>query len=239
MNQRKFFIILGTLFFITTGLFFGERVQIAVGRAGQEIGSVLASPLLIVTSISRSQSLRETADMLLLENEALKGEVAALQKTSLLAREPQIRETRVFSSYPFNHRNLLMIDHGVDEGFRPGWGVAAEKSLLLGKIIEVFSHTSRVQTIFDADMTLPVKIGAKEVDALLVGGRIPKLTLIEKDARIFPGDEVYSSGSDFPYGLRVGEVLELLPEPSSAFQEASLTIPYDAGSLDTVYVFIL
>ncbi len=224
---------------MTAGLFFGERVQIVVGRTGQKIGSMLASPLLIVTSVSRSQSLRETADTLTVENEALKGEIKALQKTSLLARGPQIRETRVFSSYPFNHRNLLMIDRGVDEGFKTGWGVAVERSLLLGKIIEVFPHTSRVQTIFDADMTLPVKIGAQKIDALLVGGRIPQLTLIEKDASIFPGDEVYSSGSNFPYGLRVGEVLELLPESGSAFQEASLKIPYDAGNLDTVFVFIL
>jgi Cell shape-determining protein len=98
---------------------------------------------------------------------------------------------------------------------------------------------SSVQTIFDPGISLPVKIGAKETNALLVGGRVPRLTLIEKEEIILPGDEVYASASDFPYGLYVGEILELFPESGSAFQEASLKIPYDGGSLDRVFVFTL
>ncbi len=239
MDRRKFFIILSILFFLVSGLFWSEEITQIAGKAGRGVGSVLASPVGIVTNIGKAGELEDAARALTLENEALKKEIALLKESVALASGTRVTETHVFSSYPFNHRNLLLIEGGEDRGFKPGSGVAVHESILVGAILEVFPRTSSVRTIFDPDMSLPVKIGSAGVNALLVGGRIPRLTLIDKEASVLPGDEVSSSGSGFPYGLHVGKVLDVSKEAGSGFQEASLKIPYDIGALTEVSIFIL
>jgi hypothetical protein len=116
-NRRKLFIILAIVFFVGTSLFWGEDIQQAAGQGGSGIGSILASPFALLSSIGTSQSLREAAETLALENEALKGKIVLLQKNNSLSHEARLVEAPVFSSYPFNHKNLLFIEGGADKGF--------------------------------------------------------------------------------------------------------------------------
>jgi cell shape-determining protein MreC len=238
MRSGKPFIILAILLFLGAGLFLRKQFQVTLGTTGGHIGSVLSSPFAFLANIGALPSLKANFDALTLENAELKGKLALFEDLSELPHTDRAVEAHVFSTYPFNHRNMLMIDKGEDAGLGVGWGVIMGDSLLLGKVAAVFPYTSSVQTIFDPDMTLPVKIGEVGVNALLVGGRIPRLTLIDKGVVIVPGDTVYSSGNNFPYGITVGSVGVLVPASGAAFQEATLEIAYDAGTVDRVSVLI-
>ncbi len=145
---------------------------------------------------------------------------------------------QVYSTYPLNYKNLLSINAGLADGVTVGMPVTAEGNILIGQIIEVSGSQSLVRTIFDKDWSLPVRIGAAEKDALLVGGQNPRLTLIDKNAEIHSGDVVVSAKKDLPYGLKVGEVAVVQQSVSSSFKEAGLIFSYDTKDLRKVSILI-
>jgi cell shape-determining protein MreC len=141
----------------------------------------------------------------------------------------------VFSSYPFNFRNVLILSRGADAGIRNG-GAAVFRGVLVGRVAEVGPRTSIVTTLYDPRFELAVRIGPRGVDAIQTGGTSPKITLIAKDAVIAAGDIVTSADPSLPLGLVVGEVLEPVNEPSAPFKEAPLRIPYRIQALRFVSV---
>src|SRR3989338_3875494 len=109
----------------------------------------------------------------------------------------------VYSSFPLNHKHIIAINAGGDDGVGVGMPVTLEGNILIGQVIEVSESQSLARTIFDKDWSLPVRIGTEEHDALLVGGQDPRLTLIDKNQEINSGDLVVSAKKDLPYGLKV------------------------------------
>ncbi len=160
--------------------------------------------------------------------------------------EPQIIQqgkrsvlmAQVYSTFPFNHKHLLAINAGADQGVVVGMPVTAEGNLLLGQIVEVSERQALAQTIFDNNWTLPVRVGPTLRDALLVGGQNPRLTLIDKNDVVQKGDIVISAKKEFPYGMSVGEVGEVNNLVARSFQEAELVLPYTMRDLREVAVIL-
>lgn len=145
---------------------------------------------------------------------------------------------KVYSTYPFNHRNLLTVNAGAADAVVAGMPVTIDGNFLLGQVIEVSENESVVRTIFDKDFTLSVKAGIAGVDALLVGGSQPALKLIEKNSEVSQSDLVYSAGRDFPYGLKIGKVGQLEDAVADAFKVALLELPYQANYIEEVAILL-
>lgn len=145
---------------------------------------------------------------------------------------------KVYSTYPFNHRNFLTVNAGSENGVRVGMPVAVDGALLLGQVMEVWEDKSLIQTIFDRDFSLPVRSGPKEADALLVGGQTPKLSLIEEKSDVNENDPVYSAGKDFPYRMAIGKVGPVAAVANNSLREASLVLPYRVSDLREVAILI-
>ncbi len=77
-----------------------------------------------------------------------------------------------------------------------------------------------VDTIFDPDWEIAVRIGEKQVDALFHGGNKLKVGLIPSDADISVGQMVMTSGSGLPYGLEIGKIKEIKTFAGNPFKEA-------------------
>lgn len=160
------------------------------------------------------------------------------------AEEPRVLKSnglealiaKIYSTYPFNHRNLLTINAGSKDGVRIGMPVAANGTLLLGQVSEVWENKSLVQTIFDKDFSLPVRSGSLEADALLVGGQTPKLSLIEKNSVVNENDPVYSAGRNFPYRMAIGKIGFVTAAADNSLREASLVLPYQISDLREVVI---
>lgn len=174
---------------------------------------------------------------LALENAALKAEVVKLEdaKRQLSESSAGYVAALVYSRYPFNLRNEFLITAGKTQSLQGGEAVVFER-VLIGKIDRAFEDTSVVQTIFDERWQSSVRIGSQGVEALLLGGTTPKLTLIAKAARVASGDAVYSSASGFPYGLAIGEIKEIRLGEDQLFQEAAVKFPYDLGEIHAISV---
>ncbi len=111
-----------------------------------------------------------------------------------------------------------------------------EKDILVGQVTEVFENSSVIQTIFDPSWQSPVRIGDEETNGLFQGGNEPKVVLIEKDKPIKTGDIVYSVSQEFPYGLKIGEVIEIRQTAAGVFKEATLKMPFNVNELREVNI---
>lgn len=129
---------------------------------------------------------------------------------------------KVYSAYPFSNRGEIAIAAGKADGVKVGDIITYGENVLIGKITKVFESSSIVTTIFDPSWKSVVRIGEKEVDALLQGGNKIVITLIPIEAEVHDGELVLTASDDLPYGLGVGIIKNVRTAPGNAFKEADL-----------------
>ena len=179
------------------------------------------------------------------ENEALKAQLAefetiasqlGISTTSLRGSNPSsLIPAMVYSRYPMNFKNEMLVDAGAGQGVTPGKGVLFN-GLLVGTIYRVFSDGAVAQTVFDPGFRLPVRIGTSSVDALLQGGTEPAVVSISKDAKVQEGDIIYAAAPGIPYAVPIGEVGEVSMAENSLFQQATVNFAYDINSIRAVQI---
>lgn len=172
------------------------------------------------------------------ENEKLKAEIQknAITDLKLLDQNSDRVKAVVFSTYPFNVKNEIVVSAGRAQGIQEGLAAVLGGEILVGKVKSVRVDSSVVQTLFDPGFETPIRIGDTAVDGLLVGGNRPKIVLIEKDKKVSQGDLIYTAVDSMPYGLKIGNILEIKNSPNTSFQEASLTVPFSVGDLRLVEI---
>lgn len=171
-----------------------------------------------------------------LENEVLKFQLGQLTQGAVVAGEENLLMAALYSSYPFNDQARLIINLGFNGGLDVGMPVLAAKGVLLGRVTEVKKNLSEVQTIFDPIWRSSVGIGNAKIKALLVGGNIPRLTLIAKETMPAAGEDVLNFSPEYPYGLFLGRILEVDYNSAEPWASASLETFYNLNALDQVLV---
>lgn len=141
---------------------------------------------------------------------------------------------KVFSTHPFNIKNEITANAGEKQGVKLGAVATIGDNILVGQVIKVFDRASAIQTIFDPNLELPVRIGKGEINGMLQGGAEPKVILIEKPVGV--GDVVYSASAEFPYGLKIGEIMQIKESAAGIFKEASIKIPFTVSELRQVNI---
>lgn len=172
---------------------------------------------------------------LALENGALKAGLAELRlvRAELPQAQKNYLRAMVYSRYPMNFKNEILLNAGKKEGVAAGKAVLFGGALI-GKVERVFDDSSLVETIFDNRFQASARVGPFGVDALFKGGSFPKVALMPLNAQISPGDIIYSASPDFPYGLPIGEVNKIEISSDKLFKEASLNFAYDINGVRTV-----
>lgn len=174
------------------------------------------------------------------ENQLLKQRYVQLSKLPIATTSPkspyELKEIRVFSSYPLNVRRTLTLAAGSDDGIRVNMPVTVASHTLIGRVTEVSRHYSVVQTIYDPEWSMPVAIAEDSKPGLFVGGPAPEVQMVEKEGRVSPGDLIVSSGDRFPFGLFVGRVKGVSGNPSEAFQNVVVDFEYDLARQKTLTV---
>lgn len=171
------------------------------------------------------------------QNEALKAQLAELENIASQIPNASTSYVRamVYSRYPFNFKNELLINAGSRDGITAGKAVIFQE-ILIGTVENAFSDSALVETVLDSNFKMPVRVGSAGYDALLVGGASPALTSIVKTARINAGDIVYTAAPGIPYGLPVAIVAATSTSPDNLFEDATLNFAYDMNAVQTVLV---
>ena len=102
-----------------------------------------------------------------------------------------------------------LINLGRQDGLRIGYAVVNGDGLV-GRTVDAGSSVARVLLLNDLNSRIPVLAGPASIRGLASGDNSAELQLdfLPEGAALYPGDEVYTSGSDgvLPRGLRVGTV---------------------------------
>ncbi len=109
--------------------------------------------------------------------------------TEALSGTPGTVFAKVFSTYPFNVKNRIFINAGSADGIAEG-DAAYFGNVLVGSVTAIFKNYAEVKTVFDPNWRIPVRIGTGEIDALLQGGSMPLVTLVQNEKEMKSGDEV-------------------------------------------------
>jgi len=172
------------------------------------------------------------------ENENLRAEIQKSQNLNFAL--PSVADgyvkAEVFSTYPFNVKNQITVDAGQAQGIAKLMPAVFGENILLGQVTDVSNKYSVIQTIFDPNWQLPVRIGDKQINGLLQGGSEPKITFIEKDKEVNAGDVVYSAKQGFPLNLKVGEISEIRESAPGMFKEAVLKAPFNVADLREIEI---
>jgi rod shape-determining protein MreC len=111
---------------------------------------------------------------------------------------------------------VLYIDKGSKDGLKPDQAVITPDGIV-GKLRDVFPHTSQVLLINDQTSGAGVLLATTRIRGILRGsatGRI-QINNLTSDSRIKPGEQVLTSGGDqvYPHGLKVGTIESIAPDP--------------------------
>ncbi len=226
------------LAFIAVLFFFGQILFAPKAYLSSRLGQALQTPSIFFRSLSTRTTLMGDLLALSLENQSLRAQIAQYKIAPSLIRQEGTRYIRaaLYSSYPFNLSSQLLLAAGSESGILENAAVYAAPDVFIGQVTTAEERRSTVRTIFDPGWELPVKIGDGRVDALLVGGQEPRLTLISKRKPLIGGESVYLASRDFPYGLLLGTVAELRQSKESLFLEGRLIPSYTLSDLNELYV---
>jgi rod shape-determining protein MreC len=176
-------------------------------------------------------NLRNTRD----ENQALRAQVEQLrlEQAALLEDAKQghrlqelldFRQKYIYTTVPAqvigtggsDESRILTIDKGSKEGLKRDQPVITPDGIV-GKLVEVFPHTSQVLEINDQTSGAGVLLEKTRMRGVLRGNAYgqPQIINVLPDDRVKPGEHVVTSGGDqiFPRGLAVGTVVKVVSDP--------------------------
>jgi rod shape-determining protein MreC len=111
---------------------------------------------------------------------------------------------------------VLYIDKGSRDGLKPDQAVITPDGII-GKLRDVFPHTSQVLLINDQTSGAGVVLATTRIRAILRGNTTGQIVInnLTHDSRIKPGEQVLTSGGDqvYPRGLPVGTIESIKPDP--------------------------
>jgi len=135
----------------------------------------------------------------------------------------------------------LIINKGAAEGVTKDNAVVVGNGALIGKIVEVFEHTSIVRLLNDTQSRIPSTVLNREHSIGVVEGGFGisvRLKFIPQNEEINPGDLIVTSGLDesTPRGLSIGVVEAVEKKPQEPFQQAILTPIHNLNDITVVTI---
>jgi rod shape-determining protein MreC len=165
--------------------------------------------------------LRDQLNQLRLEQASILEDARQGQRLQALLgfREKYVSKTvpaQVIGTGGSDQSRVLTIDKGAKDGLKRDQAVITPDGIV-GKLVEVFPHTSQVLEINDQTSGAGVLLEQTRLRGVLRGNAYgqPQIIDVLPDDRIKAGEKVLTSGGDqiFPRGLAVGTVQKVVENP--------------------------
>jgi rod shape-determining protein MreC len=169
----------------------------------------------------QNAALRQEVERLRIEQAGMAQDAAQGQRLEQLL---DFKQHYVYATLPAqiigtsgtDQSQVLYIDKGSDDGLQQDMPVITADGIV-GKVKDVFPHTSQVLLITDPTSGVGVVLQTTRTRGILKGRAYGQLQVVDvsPDSRIKPGDPILTSGGDqiFPRGLPVGTVERIIPDP--------------------------
>ncbi len=137
-------------------------------------------------------------------------------------------------------RHIIVINRGANRGLRVGQTVLDDKGVM-GQIIAVYPHSSRVMLLSDKEHSLSVRLERSGLRGIVSGTGdlgVLQMQYVPTNADIKVGEKVYSSGlgAHFPAGYLVGTVAKISRHNSGEFANIGILPAAQLGGSHHVVV---
>ena len=202
-----------------------NQFKMALIETVTPIGRVISSPIRwgksvfwsgadLINTYKENKRLRaENEDLKNWRNIALQLNFEQAQLKKLLNYAPPPKSTfvtaKTLTDNGSRFSRSLIVSAGRKEGVSKG-DLAMTSSGIVGRVVEVGRHTSRLMLLTDYASRVPVRIGENGITGILTGdgSDTPKITSLPENKTVQKGDIVFSSGQVgvYPSGLGIGVV---------------------------------
>jgi len=201
-------------------------------------------------SIFNSQNLKKENEKLKLENQQLIGRAIEIEKLrkenedlktllSLGAEKEFTLATAQLIGKEIS-KDYLIINKGTADNIEFGSPVITAHRVLVGRISQIYESISKVQLSTSKDISFDVKVLGRETYGLAKGGGDFTIGIehVPQQEEVKVGDYLITSalGGNFPEGLLVGEVKEVIRSDIVAFQEIKVVPAFELGGLDNLFI---
>lgn len=158
--------------------------------------------------------------------------------------EFQYASAFVISRDPLDRFGGFTIDQGTLNGVEKGDVVVSDKGYLVGRVLEADLNSSKVMTILQPGSYVACLVSRTRDSGNLNGSAdyaadgMCVLENLPRDTLAMVGDEIITTGlgGEFPANIRVGTILELLPENSGTSTIAVVEPGADINKLTHVFI---
>ena len=203
-------------------------------------------------------------DMLVEENNSLRGELAEAQEMAreyeelkaendrlyalLELREKradfQLESCKIVSWDTSNYTSAFTIGKGSDSGIELGDCVITEYGALVGQVCELGDTWATVRTVIDVNMDVGAFVGSNSYAGVISGEfslmkqGLTRVTYLASGAQIFTEDEVLTSGKGgaFPSGLLIGTVTTVMTQAGGQNTYGVIEPACDVDALSQVFI---
>jgi rod shape-determining protein MreC len=169
------------------------------------------------------------------ENKFLREQMELLPR-----KEYTLESSFVIAQDPLGQGNYLFIDKGDGNGIETGMPVIVSKGILVGRVTEVYSNSSKVVLTNEKSSAVNCETEDTGAKGIVKGnyGLGLMMDMISQSEVVKEGDIIISSGlgGNIPRGLYIGKVKEVGQSADRLFQQASIIAPVDFSSLRVVSV---
>lgn len=203
-------------------------------------------------------------DMLVEENNSLRGELAEAKEMAreyeelkaendrlyalLELREKradfQLESCKIVSWDTSNYTSAFTIGKGSDSGIELGDCVITEYGALVGQVCELGDTWATVRTVIDVNMDVGAFVGSNSYAGVISGEfslmkqGLTRVTYLSSGAQIFTEDEVLTSGKGgaFPSGLLIGTVTTVMTQAGGQNTYGVIEPACDVDALSQVFI---
>jgi len=219
----------------------------------ESVSWVISFPENTLNALHEIETLRQERNRLQEENQALhlelsnqkslQSELARLQTIlQIKAKMPhQAKIARIIARDASTWNKSFVIDVGSEDGVAAGSAVISEQGGIVGQVLSVNPHYSRVLMVTDSDSSVSGLDRRSGVAGIVQGtGRTPlRFGYVDAGEDVQKDDVIVSSGLGgvFPKGYALGTVTKKGVSDNGLSAEIEVAPVVDFGALD--YVFIL
>lgn len=212
-------------------------------------GRSVSNSVDFLTSIG---NLKKENEKLIKENNLLSASIASLQdeknenevlreQLKLLPREKfDLVGSFVINQDPQRLNSWIMVDKGADDGIRLDMPAIVADGILIGRISEVLTHTSKITLLSDSESVvnvLDLETGARGVLRGEYGLGI-LMDMVSQQDGLNKDDTVITSGlgGNIPRGLLVGKINEIRLSSDKLFRQAIVAPRIKYSKQDVIFV---
>jgi len=174
------------------------------------------------------------------ENEMLRGQLDFSDKLCSSGTCMDWMMAKVVAKSPNSFERYIVIDLGSSSGVRENQAVVYSGGILLGKVTQVFEHTSKISLLTSSESSINAITQMSRSNGVVKGqfSTGVRLEMINQNEELEDGELIITSGLEdgIPKGLLIGKASRIEESANKIFKEANVDLFVDFNKIEEVFI---